>query len=346
VLSRGKAQHSDSGLGTQHSGLPHPSPLLVHAALFTVAALFSINYIISKLGMRVFSPLTFAYLRVVGSALLLTLFLPRTREPLSRDDRRAIARYAILGVMINQALFLAGLSLTSAHVAAILITGIPVFALGIAIAMRTEHATLAKVAGIFLAAMGALLVVGGEGITGDRRSFLGAAMIIGNCLAYAAYLVVSKPAMLRLGARVVVARMFAIATVVMLPVCGWSLLHEHWSTIPPQAWMALVLVILGPTVAAYMLNAWTLAYAESSLVAAYTYVQPFLTAILAALFLHERMHPLVAAAALMIFAGVYLAGRKRTDEGPPAGGLAPRPHELAERQTTWGPPADGHGPQR
>lgn len=288
-----------------------PSASILHASLFTVAALFSINYIISKLGMRAFSPLTFAYLRVLGSALLLMLFRPRTREPLSRADRFAIARFSILGVVINQALFLFGLSLTSAHVAAILITGIPVFALGIAIAMRTERATVAKVGGIFLAAIGALLVVGGEGFTGDRRSFLGAAMIIGNCFSYAAYLVVSKPAMLRLSARVVVARMFAYAAVIMLPICGWSLLHEPWSAIPARAWLALVLVILGPTVGAYMLNGWTLAYADSSLVAAYTYVQPFLTAILAALFLHERMHPLVAAAALMIFAGVYLASRPR-----------------------------------
>lgn len=286
-----------------------PNALTVHSALFTVAALFSINYIISKLGMRAFSPLTFAYLRVLGSALLLALFVPRASAPLERDDRRAIAGFSILGVVINQGLFLFGLSLTSAHVAAILITGIPVFALGVAIAMKTERATAAKVGGIFLAAIGALLVVGGEGLTGDRRSFLGAAMIIGNCFSYASYLVVSKPMLTRLAARVVVARMFAYAAVIMLPISAWPLLHEQWSSIPPRAWVALALVILGPTVGAYLLNAWTLAYAESSLVAAYTYVQPFLTAILATLFLGERMHPLVAGAALLIFAGVYLASR-------------------------------------
>jgi hypothetical protein len=38
--------------------------LKVHGALFTVAALFSLNYIISKFGMRAFSPLSFAWLRV------------------------------------------------------------------------------------------------------------------------------------------------------------------------------------------------------------------------------------------------------------------------------------------
>src|SRR5437868_4288200 len=142
------AMHDEHREREASSLIPQPSSLLLHLSLFTVAALFSINYIISKLGMRAFSPLTFAYLRVVGSALLLMLFLPKAREPLSREDRRAIARYSVLGVVVNQGLFLFGLSLTSAHVAAILITGIPVFALGIAIAMKTERATMAKVGGI------------------------------------------------------------------------------------------------------------------------------------------------------------------------------------------------------
>jgi len=287
-----------------------PSRVLVHLGLFSVAALFSLNYIISKIGMRAFSPLTFAYLRVAGAALLLTLLLPRRREALSRADWRRLTGYSILGVVINQSLFLGGLSFTSAHVAAILITAVPVFALAIAILSGAERATAAKVGGIALAATGALLVVGGQGLEGDRRSLIGAAMIVGNCLAYAAYLVVSKPAMARLPVRIVVARMFAIAAVIMLPLCAWSLIHEQWSSIPPRAWLSLLLVILGPTVGAYLINAWTLAHADASLVAAYIYVQPFLTAILAALYLHERIVPLVVFAAVLIFGGVWWSGRK------------------------------------
>ena len=53
-----------AGRRTQHAGL------VVHGALTTVAVLFSANYIISKLAMRAFHPLVFAFLRVVGSAQL------------------------------------------------------------------------------------------------------------------------------------------------------------------------------------------------------------------------------------------------------------------------------------
>lgn len=292
-----------TGHGSRGTGHLH-----VHAALTTVAVLFSINYIISKLSMHSFAPMVFAYLRVVGSALILNL-LVRDPEPVSRADSWRLVGFSVLAVVLNQSLFLGGLALTSAHVAAILITMIPVFALGAAILLGYERATVTKIGGIALAAAGALLVVAREGFEGASKSLLGDLMIISNSLCYALYLVLSKPMMARLTARRVIARMFAVGTVLMLPISAWSIAHQDWRHIPGRAWLGLALVIIGPTVAAYLLNAWALANAESSLVAAYSYLQPVVTAILAAIFLGESIRPVAIAAAAMIFGGIYLAGR-------------------------------------
>ena len=283
--------------------------LRVHLALFTVAVLFSVNYIISKLAMNAFHPLAFAYLRILGSAIVMQFVLPHDRAPMTKADSRALIGFAMLAVVLNQTFFLTGLAFSSAHIAAILITTIPVFALGAAIALGRERGTVMKVGGIALAAAGALTVVGGEELEGTQRSLIGAIMIVLNSLSYALYLVLSKPMMSRLSARRVIRRMFVLSSMLMLPIAAYPLWQQHWSDIPPRAWIALLLVIAGPTVAAYMLNAWALTHAESSLVAAYTYVQPFLTAILAAVYLHERIRPIVIVAAAMIFAGVYMAGR-------------------------------------
>lgn len=154
-------------LSTQHSGLR------VHGALTLVALLFSANYIVSKLAMRAFNPLVFAYLRVIGSAIVLNLII-HEREPaaLSRRDAWHLIGFSILGVVINQTLFLTGLHFTSANVAAILVTTIPVFALGAAIALGRERPTAAKAGGIALAAAGALLVVGREGFSGTAKSLV------------------------------------------------------------------------------------------------------------------------------------------------------------------------------
>jgi len=285
----------------------------VHAALFVVAFFFSLNYVISKLGMRELTPLTFAWLRVAGAALVLML-VARKEPPLARDDTWRVALFSILGVVINQTLFLSGLARTSVQVAAILITTIPVFALAAAIVARQERATARRLGGIALAGIGALLVVAAEGVHGTSRSFAGALMVIGNCLSFSLYLVVSKPAMARLSARRVVERMFTIGTVLMLPIAAPSLLREPWSAITPRAWLALAIVIAGPTVGAYLLNAWALRYADSSLVAAYTYLQPVIATLLGALLLGETIRHTVVLAGVMIVAGVALASSRSTME--------------------------------
>lgn len=279
----------------------------LHGALFTVALLFSANYIVSKVGLEEFSPLLFAWLRVAGAAVVLWILARGEQLPKSAS-RRAVL-YAILGVAINQTLFLSGLAFTTVQVAAILITSIPVFALAAAIALGRERATASGIGGIALACAGALLVVGGEGVHGTGRS-LGAALILLNCLSYSLYLVLSKPDMAHLPVRALVARMFAWGTLLMFPAAAVPLWRAEWTGISGQAWGALVLVILGPTVAAYVLQAWALRHAASSSVAAYTYLQPVLATFLAAILFGERVRPIVIVAAAMIFTGVWIAGRR------------------------------------
>ena len=292
----------------------HPSPLRLHAALFTVALLFSTNYLISKLGMRELAPLSFAWLRVAGSAIVLSLLA--RGESLPPGEGKRLTAFALTGVVLNQSLFLSGLAFTTVAVAAILITTIPVFALATAIALGRETASAHRIGGIALAGAGALMVVGGESLSGSWRSVAGAAMIVANCVSYAIYLVISKPALRRFSPRVVVARIFAIGTLLMLPVAAIPLARERWQSISPRAWLALALVIAGPTVAAYLINAWTLRFADSSLVAAYTYVQPVLASVLGALFLGERIAAVVVFAAVLIFGGVALASRAAPADPP------------------------------
>ena len=76
--------------------------LRVHLALFTVAVLFSVNYVISKLAMNAFHPLAFAYLRILGSAIVMQFVLPRDRAPMTKADSRALIGFAMLAVVLNQ----------------------------------------------------------------------------------------------------------------------------------------------------------------------------------------------------------------------------------------------------
>jgi len=141
---------------------PARERLLIHGTLFLVAVLFSLHYILGKIALRSFEPLTFAWLRVAGSAiclLILTEMRSRPAPPLSRADRWRLVHYSMLGVVINQLLFISGLALTTAHEAAILITTIPVFTLISAVVLGTEKLTPSKSAGILIALIGAVLLI-------------------------------------------------------------------------------------------------------------------------------------------------------------------------------------------
>ena len=293
----------------------------VHVALIAVAVLFSLNYIVSKLAMHAIAPLAFAWLRVAGAAVAMQiLFRQRGAAPLERSDRVRIVVYAILGVVLNQSLFLGGLSLTSAHVAAILMTTIPPFALAAAIAVGRERATIVRIGGIALALAGALLLVGSEGFEGATRSFIGDLLLTANAFCYALYLVLAKPMMARISARRFIAAIFGVGALLMIPICAPAMVRQPWRSVPAGAWIGLLVVIAGPTVAAYLLNAWALRYADSSLVATYTYAQPVITTVLAAAFLGESIGASAVIAAVLIFTGVWLAGTRtgRKRQGSPA----------------------------
>jgi drug/metabolite transporter (DMT)-like permease len=293
------------------------SPARVHLALAAVAILFSANYIIAKLALAHFNPFAFAWLRVLGSSIALQMLLLLRHEPafLPRYELRSVTLYSLLGVVINQLLFITGLSLTTAHEAAILITTIPIFTLAGTLMLKTETASTRNLIGIAIAAAGALLLLVPRGSVahGGSERVLGDILIIINCASYAFYLVLSKSLMHRFSASRVIAQIFSIGTILMFPFCLPGLMRTRWESIPLSAWLSLAAVIAGPTVAAYLINGWALARATSTAVAAYTYVQPFLASLLAAIFLSERLTAVSFLAAVLIVAGVFLASARRRD---------------------------------
>lgn len=215
-------------------------------------------------------------------------------------------------MVLNQSLFIAGLALTSAHEAAILISSVPAMTLLAAIALRREVPTSIKILGMAVAGAGAVMVVleRSQG-AGAEGSIAGNLLILLNSLSYSFYLVLSKPAMSRLTPRVVITHMFVFGSVGMFPIALPSLMRQDWPAVSAGAWLALAFTIIGPTLSAYMLNAWALARAESSVVAAYTYLQPVLAASMAALFLGERIGARTAVAGAVIILGVYLTTSRR-----------------------------------
>lgn len=286
-----------------------------HAALFAVQFCFSTLPIAAKYYVLPYlPPAGLSLLRVAGGAAIL-FAVTRTTARRHVHDRRDLVRlglYALLGVAINQLLFIEGLSRTTPINAQVITTTIPAFTLMFGVALGVDRLSGLRIAGIVLAACGAIYLIGPDRIQFTPETTLGNAMITTNALSYSLYLVLAKPMLEKYDSLTVMARVFVFGTVLISPFGAVSLAGSHaLGSMPLAAWAGVAFIVLVPTVGAYSLNAWALKRSAPSVVASYIYAQPLLTGVLAVTLRGEAIDPRAIPSAAMIFAGVALATRKR-----------------------------------
>jgi drug/metabolite transporter (DMT)-like permease len=81
-------------------------------------------------------------------------------RPIARKDWPLLVASSALGLILNQWLFVTGLSMTTAINSTLISTCIPVATFFVGILLATERATWRRTLGIALAATGVLILVG------------------------------------------------------------------------------------------------------------------------------------------------------------------------------------------
>ena len=282
---------------------------MVHLALATVQFLFASLTVVAKFVLPSISPTGIVFFRVAGSAVAFYA-LQRTlvRERVTdRRDLAALAGLAVIGVVLNQVLFLEGVKRTTAINTNIMVTTIPVFTIAIALLLRRERATWPKLGGIGLAAAGAIYLIGPDRLRLDPSTALGNALVACNACSYAAYLVLSKRLLERYRPLTVVTHVFIFGAVMILPFGLAALRDVALWRVPARALFGLGYIVLLSSLLAYYLSLWALQRTASSLVAMYVYLQPVMTVVAAPLVLGEHITPRSLVAAGVIFGGLALA---------------------------------------
>jgi len=265
--------------------------------------------IATKLVLPVVDPIGIATLRITGAATAFAVvkWTRRGRSVHVPADLLALAGLAVLGVVLNQVLFLEGVKRTTALHTNILITTIPVFTLAVALLLRREQASVPKLAGIALAGAGAVYLALARGGTAGGPSTAGDALVAMNALCYSCYLVLSKDVLRRHEPLTVVTYVFLIGSLMILPVGGPALAHVDGAQVTLRIALILLYIVVFPSFLTYLLSIWALKRTASSLVAMYVYVQPVVTAYAAPLILGERVTARAGTAAAIIFTGLALA---------------------------------------
>lgn len=283
-----------------------------HLALIAVQLMFGSWPIVGKVALRTISSAGLVAFRVAGAAAVFVLLqgkLGQLRKIPKRDLVRLVL-CSLLGVVVNQLLFVKGLSLTTVINATLLGTTIPVFTLIVSIALGYDQISLRRISGIALAAGGVIYLVDPLRAEFSTQTTAGNLLVIMCSLCYAAYIAISKDLFKRYGALNVITWIFAIGCVFTVPAGAYTLSGNRLQTGGTILWLAVLYIVLVPTVTAYYLNAWALTRVSPSTVATYIYLQPLIAFGLAPVLLGERLSSRILIACILIFAGVGVVIRR------------------------------------
>lgn len=289
----------------------------VYGALVLVQVFFGINYFVSKLLLESITPRAWAGIRIFAASTLLLAWevgVRRGRAPAWRQ-LRALAVFAVFGVVLNQILFVEGLSRTTPSHSAIINSLIPVLTLVFALILRREHWTPLRLLSILLSFAGVLILLRVEDLHFDEAWVWGDLLTLANATSFSFFLVISKRYFVRHGA------LGSTAWMMTLGACGIGLvamqpLYElDISTLDTRFWLLAAYAIVFATTLAYLLNSYALQHVESSMVALFIYLQAPIATFLSVTFLHEPLTGRFLAAAATIFAGVFFAVRSTKPRG-------------------------------
>ena len=277
-----------------------------HLALIAVQIIFGTWPIFGKIALRSMSSTSLVGFRICGAAIVLTLLRRKLRElwDLPKQVLAWLTLCSLLGVVINQLLFVKGVSLTTVINASVISTSIPVFTLAVSIALRHDRASIKHVLGIALAAGGVLYLVDPWRANFSAQTTLGNLLISASNLGYGAYIALSRNLFKRYGALTVITWIFLIGAILTLPLAIYAWADDGFKMVPQEGWLSVVYIVLVPTVVAYYLNAWALTRVAPSIVAIYIYLQPLLALGVAPVVLGEGWNSRTIIACVLIFAGV------------------------------------------
>ena len=294
---------------------PTSANLKAHAAVICTNIFFAVNYSMVKLiSPSLIGPFALNVVRVgISLCLFWAVWLfGKTSAGIEKKDWPRFLWCALTGVVINQLLFIKGLTLTSTIHAALLILVTPIVVTLFAFWILKERFTVYKALGLSLGIGGAtFLILQRERGQGADNYLLGDMLIIINAISYSVYFILVKPLMQRYSPLHVVRWIFTIGFFGILPV-GWQQTAEiNWLAFQWQHTAALFSVCVLGTFLAYYFNIYGIQKLGASITGTYIYTQPVFAVIIAIIFLDEDITWQKIVSALMIFAGVYLVNKKK-----------------------------------
>jgi drug/metabolite transporter (DMT)-like permease len=292
--------------------------------LFAMAVCFGGTWPAGKLAVDDVSPFTVAATRFTIATLLLAIWVAR-RGGLARPSRRDLPLVLALGataVAGYNALFLYGLELAPASDGAIIVPGLaPVFTVLIAWPVLGERIDARGMAGLLLAFVGLVAVIGPTG-GADGERLLGALLFVAGAACWGVYSVLGKSATARFGA--VRATFYATSTGALL-LLPFAIAESGWSKLADaerSAWASILYLAVFGTVLAFVLFYEGVSRIGASRATAFALLIPIFGVLGSVLVLGESLGAGTVVGGIAILAGLWLVQKPAPARTAPESRLA------------------------
>jgi len=281
------------------------NPIMV---LVSVQVIMAGTFLMTKLGLREFSPLALGVLRFGLTALVFAALLGMKRmyfRP-DRQDRWTFLWLALFSVPFNQGLFLYGMKYTLAAHGALLYATTPIMVLCLSCIWLKERPSALKITGIALGFAGVLLVLFEKGIDLSGQTLKGDILIFFAVLTWSVYTILSKKMLQKYRPLQVTGYSLMLGAVLFIPIGLLPILRQDYSAVTWSGLSSILYLALLTSVVGYLTWNWALSKIEASKVAVVSNLQPVFAALLAWLFLGEKITPNFIIGAAVVAAGLIL----------------------------------------
>ena len=286
----------------------------LHGHLFALTAnvMWGLMAPIGKSALQEFSALSVTTFRMIGAAAafwMLSIFCKQ--EHVNHRDMLKIFFASLFALVFNQGIFIFGLSMTSPIDASIVTTTLPIVTMIVAAIYLKEPITNKKVLGIFVGAMGALiLILSSQAASGGNRNLIGDLLCLVAQISFSIYLTVFKGLSQQYSAVTINKWMFVYASICYIPFSYYDISTIQWTSISTVAIIQVLYVVLGGSFLAYLCIMTAQKLLRPTVVSMYNYMQPIVaTAIIMGIGSFGWQKGLAIA---LVFLGVYIVTQSKS----------------------------------
>lgn len=263
----------------------------------------------------VITPLLMTDFRMIGAACLFWIASLFTQpEHVNHKDMLSLFFAALFGIVFNQGTYIFGLGMTSPINASIVTTSLPILTMVIAAIYLREPITGKKLLGVFMGAVGALLLIlSGQPMSGGQSGSIGGDLL---CLfaqfCFSLYLVFFKGLIGKYSPITLMKWMFTYASICLIPFSYTEIVQLDWSLLDYKVIAGLVMVVFCATFISYLLIPIGQKSLRPTVTSMYNYLQPIVASILAVAWGMDSFNALKIVAVILVFSGVFFVTQSKS----------------------------------